>query len=402
MSDTTIRTLMCRDHEVSSFAYDPIARRVVGRPRIIERAYLPLGCLGHDGTFTSPRLAAWLSNRSIPATRPGVSSILQRLNLQTPEELMAAGLGLSLSDQYWLRPEGFTKSWNDVNYFEHPFSPALGEALAPHDPDSGSQALSALEDGILATSTPDSSLNGNLPKRWQVIEGTPQLAKTGKAENLFQEPLNEAIATRLCERILQPGDFVPYELVENGYPHFISRCPCMVDARTELVPAADVIRSRPMPNDRSRYEIFARACEEHGVNGAREALDKMLVIDHIVANFDRHWGNFGILMDSETRTWLRVAPIFDTGEALWCDRPFANDFSPYRLAHPMSFIRAIGDQLKRYVHRAPWLDPAALDGFAEEAVALLARSRVIADIPGRLAGIQAALERNLADVARLA
>ena len=402
MPDTAIRTLMCRDHEVATFAYDPIARRIVGRPRIIERAYLPLGCLGHDGAFTSSRLASWLSNRSIPATRPGVSSVLQRLDLQTPEELMAAGLGLSLSDQYWLRPDGFTKSWSDVNCFEHPFSPALGEALAPHDPDSGSQALGALEDGILATSTPDSSLNGNLPKRWEVIDGTPHLVKTGKAENLFQEPLNETIATRLCERILQPGEYVPYELVENGYPRFISRCPCMVDVRTELVPAADVIRSRLMPNDLSRYELFARACEDHGIGGAREALGKMLVVDHIVANFDRHGGNFGILMDSETRTWLRVAPIFDTGEALWCDRPFANDFSPYRLAHPMPFIRSIGDQLGRYVRRTPWLDSAALDGFAAEAVEVLARNRVIADIPGRLEGIQAALERTVADVARLA
>lgn len=25
-------------------------------------------------------------------------------------------------------------------------------------------------------------------------------------------------------------------------------------------------------------------------------------IDHIVANFDRHWGNFGVLMDTESRT----------------------------------------------------------------------------------------------------
>lgn len=46
------------------------------------------------------------------------------------------GYGLGLSDQYWLKDENDHASWEDVNYFENDFSPALGELMLPHDEDS--------------------------------------------------------------------------------------------------------------------------------------------------------------------------------------------------------------------------------------------------------------------------
>lgn len=400
MRETTVtRTLMCRDHEAATFSYDPVARRVIGRPVVHDPAYLPLGCLDRSGRFAAPRLRSWLANRAVPATRPGLAPVLQRLGLETPEELLAAGLGLSLSDQYWLRPPGVELAWSEVNYFERPFSPALGTALAPHDPDSGSAALQAAErDGIVIASSPDSALNGNLPKRWEARGAERLLVKSGKPENLFQEPLNERIATLLCARIMNAKDYVPYELVENGYPGLLSICPCMVDARTEFVPAADVILSMTVPNDQSRFEALAGACERHGIAEARASLERMFVVDHIMSNFDRHWGNFGILIDAETRAWLRMAPIFDTGESLWCDRPLANDFSPYRMPHPMPFLRSIGEQLTRYAAGLAWLDADAIDGFADEAVGVLEKSHAISSIPGRLKGIHAAIEKNIEEV----
>lgn len=395
------RTLMCRDHEAVRFSYDLALQRVVGRPSIIDESFIPLGCLEPNGAFSSSRLQRWLSNRAVPATRPGLVPVLQRLGMSSPEELLAAGLGLSLSDQYWLMPDDAALQWADVNFFDKPFSPALGEALAPHDPDSGSKALARLDDeGIVTASSPDSALNGNLPKRWEIENGVRVLVKSGKAANLFQEPFNEYIATRLCSRILDASDYVPYELVHNGYPVYVSSCPCMVDERTEFVPAADIILSMQVRNDQSRFEALAERCEANGIADARTSLEHMLAVDHIMANIDRHWGNFGILMDSETRTWLRMVPIFDTGEALWCDRALANDFSPYHMPHPMPFLRDIGDQLERYARDLSWLDVNAVGGFADEAVEILAACRVCADMPGRLDGIHAAIERNIEDVRR--
>ena len=46
----------------------------------------------------------------------------------------------------------------------------------------------------------------------------------------------------------------------------------------------------------------------------------MLLIDFLVMNIDRHLGNFGVIRNVETLKWEKLAPIFDTGEALNCDK----------------------------------------------------------------------------------
>lgn len=238
-SSIITRTLMCRDHEAVRFSYDPEKRIATGKTRTIDAGYLPQGCLDESSSFSSKRLSRWLTNRAVPATRPGIAPVLQRLSLERPEELLVAGLGLSLSDQYWLRPDDSSElSWDAINCFSNDFSPALGKALAPHDPDSDSRALANLEEqGIVVASSPDSALNSNLPKRWELRDSKRFLVKSGKPANLFQEPLNERIATLLCARILPEDDFAPYTLEQNGYPRYISACPCMLTSKRNSFPS---------------------------------------------------------------------------------------------------------------------------------------------------------------------
>lgn len=258
------------------------------------------------------------------------------------------------------------------------------------------------EDGLAVTSSPDAALNGSLPRRWQIApDGTRLLAKSGKAASLLQGPFNEAVATVLCRRILPQGAYVPYELRPNGYPAFLSACPCMVDKGHELVVAGGVVRPhKPVPS-KSRHGNFAEMCEAHGVPDVRPGLSRMLAVDHIVANFDRHWGNFGVIVETDARRWVGLAPIYDTGESLWCDRALANDSRPYaRALYPMPFSADISGRPERYAGNLGWLDPGALDGFADEAVGLLAQNREVAAMPGRLEGIRAALERTVQDVLR--
>ena len=72
------------------------------------------------------------------------------------------------------------------------------------------------------------------------------------------------------------------------------------------------------------------------------------IIITLMANFDRHWGNFGVIVETETRRWVGLAPIYDTGESLWCDRALANDFRPYTKAlYPMPFSTDISSQVER-------------------------------------------------------
>ena len=49
-------------------------------------------------------------------------------------------------------------------------------------------------------------------------------------------------------------------------------------------------------------------------------LDRMIVLDFIIANEDRHFNNFGMLREAETLKWIGFAPIYDSGSSLGYDK----------------------------------------------------------------------------------
>ena len=59
----------------------------------------------------------------------------------------------------------------------------------------------------------------------------------GRSSGRFQEPFNEKIASVLCSRLLDEGDYVAYELEDGGFMKWTSRCKPMTDQVTEFVPA---------------------------------------------------------------------------------------------------------------------------------------------------------------------
>ncbi len=50
-----------------------------------------------------------------------------------------------------------------------------------------------------------------------------------------------------------------------------------------------------------------------------DSLVDMLIFDVIIVNTDRHFGNFGFLVDSATNKIVKTAPIFDNGLSLFHD-----------------------------------------------------------------------------------
>ena len=139
------------------------------------------------------------------------------------------------------------------------------------------------------------------------------------------------------------------------------------------------------PSDLGLYDFYVSACAAHGLN-VREDVEKMLVVDYL---------NFGVLIDSESREWLRAAPVFDTGEALWCDRELAQPFGGYttpRAGMMRPFARRIDDQVERHCRDLSWLDLSKLKGFPEQACDILLGNPFIANEPGRIDKIKAAID----------
>lgn len=73
-------------------------------------------------------------------------------------------------------------------------------------------------------------------------------------------------------------------------------------------------------NSVSVYQHFVKCCKKLGIQGTVPFLDRMIVLDYIIANEDRHFNNFGVLREAETLKWLGFAPIYDSGSSLGYDK----------------------------------------------------------------------------------
>ena len=387
--------LMHKNTPVADLQLDTDTGVIRSVGHVYNALHVPVGIPVKKGVIDRSALNTWWTGRAIPASRDRIRDALRELELASTQLLLDKCLGLSLSDQYWIRPAGSASTWRDVNCFENDFSEELGELLLPHDASSVPSLIEKIRGNAdLLASSPDAALNGNLPKRWTIEGGQRMLVKSGRSSGRFQEPFNEKIASVLCSRLLDEGDYVAYELEDGGFMKWTSRCKPMTDQVTEFVPAWALLCSSKRPSDLGLHDFYVSACAAHGLD-VREDVEKMLVIDYLMANFDRHWNNFGVLIDSESREWLRAAPVCDTGEALWCDRELSQPFDGYttpRAGMMRPFARKIDEQLGRYCRDLSWFDPSGLKGFSEEACDILLGNPFIANERGRIDKIREAID----------
>lgn len=66
--------------------------------------YLPIGTRTKTGIDVKI-LNHWWHGRSIPASRTGIKEALENKGIDSSKELLEKSYGLSLSDQYWIRPD---------------------------------------------------------------------------------------------------------------------------------------------------------------------------------------------------------------------------------------------------------------------------------------------------------
>lgn len=372
-------TLMNRNHEIFDFEYDSEAGVFFETNRIYDMARAPLGLVSPRGSYVSAKaLTYWWNHRAIPQVRDGLSAKLSQLGLESSFQVPFASLGLSLSDQYWIRPLGASLRWEEVNFFDNDFNEAQ------FDVDWLDQ---------VGLDSPDNTSEGRLSKKWVVRNGVRSLIKGGAS--LGQEPYNEVIATRLYSRLLEASEYVPYELGRYG-GEVVSICPTFVSRDEEYIPAYYVRQVERQPNHRNDYQHYLECCAKMGVVDAETSLGKMIVCDDIIGNTDRHWRNFGLIRNVETLE-CRVAPLFDGGTSLWCgsafDRLRMKDFS--FSAKP--FYEDANRQL-RLVNDYSWFDPCALEGFSDE-VAHLLSDNVALEI--RIPYIREAVQHRIDRIVRM-
>ena len=268
--------------------------------------HLPIGVPIKKGIVDRKAFNDWWTDRSIPASRSGIRDALETLDIVSTKMLLVRCYGLSLSDQYWISPEGTNLTWNEINFFENAFSDDIGDVLF------GVKK----KDNAFDFSSPDNTSDGNLKKRWKIIDGKRCLVKGGSTP-FRQQPFNEAIATGIMRRLDIPH--IPYTVIwDQGVPYSV--CEDFITGDTELIPAWRIMQIQKQDNSTSRYQHFINCCEALGIHDIIPYLDQMIVLDYIIANEDRHLNNFGAIRNAETLEWLGMAPIYDSGSCLGYDK----------------------------------------------------------------------------------
>ena len=247
----------------------------------------------------------WFKGRGIPLWRDKLDLLLNRLNISTPSELLDNAFGLSLSDQYWLKPYNLDICYDDINFFDNDFdyTEFMEASLSKN---------SKIITNDKSLRTPNNTTDGMLKKAWIIENGTRYLLKGGYKNELLQ-PFNEVLASEICTRL--GFNHVEYS-IDTYKDIVVSKCPCFINKDTELITCHQIRSDMKRHNDINDYEEYIKVLENHGIKDARIKLENMFILDFLTMNEDRHLNNFGIIRDVNTLKWIDVAPIFDNGQSL--------------------------------------------------------------------------------------
>lgn len=253
-----------------------------------------------DLELTNDGLAKWLKHRTIPKNRAYVHNFLSKcgLNINRPMTIIKVSKGLSLNDCYWVVEEGFEGTYDKYNLYDNRFSQVLALiAFTGY----GSSIRTSL------ASCPEFTTNGMLPKCWRRKDGKILLYKGGTsgASNTGNEPYSEYYAAQVAK-------VLGVNAIEYGLSQWkgelCSTCELFTSKDYSFLPVGRIVTSGGMTAVIEYYEKLG--------NEFVEALNDMLVLDAIIMNTDRHFGNFGFIIDNKTNKIVAPAPLFDHGNAL--------------------------------------------------------------------------------------
>lgn len=344
-------SLMHKNVLVADLDLDNETGHILKIIKIFNVQHFPVGIVDKNGIADRVALNDWWVDRSIPASRSGVKKALEVLNISNPKILLTKCFGLSLSDQYWIKPQIEDISWENVNFFDNEFSEDIGDVLW------GKQ----LNKDDVNYHSPDNTSDGCLKKRWKIVNGKRCLLKSGSTP-FMQQPFNEVIASIIMDRLNIPH--VSYSVIfdENGQPYSI--CEDFITGNTELVSAWRIMQANKKRSDVSVYQHYINCCELYGINNIVHAIDQMIVVDYIIANEDRHQNNFGLVRDANTLDWLYPAPIYDSGSSLGYDK-LTNQILSGKTIECKPFKKTHEEQLN-LVTSFDWINFDALKGLDKD------------------------------------
>jgi hypothetical protein len=347
-----IYTFMHKETPIAELSIDAESATIMKVLEIANLEHLPIGIRVNNGKPAITSLNNWWKSRAIPQSRPGLREALEELEVDHSAFMILKCYGLSLSDTYWMKPRSKTLKWKDVNFYDNDFSEDVGKALFGKVIDTDNPNLQS----------PDNTTDGVYKKRWIIGSNGERILSKGGRPILYQEPLNEVIASEIMQRLGILHAHYTLAFDEEDKP--LSQCECFVNGNEDIVSAYNIDKKLKRRGSDSYYNHYVNCCKEYGIDVVDE-LNRMIVIDFIMANTDRHWTNFACLRDSDTLKFTKPTPIYDTGASFWHESPDRDihSLSDYKT---MTFNKSGSSQIK-LITDLSWYDPEVLKGIDDYA-----------------------------------
>lgn len=311
-------TFFNKNIKLFDFNYNENNKTIDKIIEIINSEYLPLKLSNYtDKKDLLDKFYNWLNNRYSKNSlwykkvkwKYGESNVYR--------EFIIKSYGLSLADQYWLKPSFGKEKWEDINFFQNSFQ---YQPFLIND-------LERIYDykNVDVLYSPNITTGGELDKAWAIEEdGTRVLYKSSNTF-LGLEPINEYIASIICNILDLPHTNSEIKILSNlDKKLMVSACPTFILPDTELIHAEDLINPSLSPNE--AFNSYINTLSNLGVKNAKEKIQKMIFLDCILSNQDRHKQNFGVIRNVNTLKIIDIAPIYDTGRSMATNYPSLDQY----------------------------------------------------------------------------
>ncbi|MCR4673201.1 MAG: hypothetical protein K5637_08255 [Lachnospiraceae bacterium] len=243
----------------------------------------------------------WCSSRILTMDRKYAKEILNSLGKKQAvtdrdrAEIAISYHALSLTDVYWVKQQYEKVSFKDINLFEHSLSDSFvdvslqGKSLTIQNAELVDQLDAA---GDIAT-------QGVAPKAWIRRNNTFYLLKDGEKRDVESELLASRIMD--CFKV----DHVRYS--REKYQNIEVSSSKIITSLSRSIVAIEFVQIYALNHDLDFHKMITAMDPD--------AYYSMNIIDYLVGNTDRHWGNWGVWVDNDTNKIIGLHPLMDFNKA---------------------------------------------------------------------------------------
>ena len=234
----------------------------------------------------------WLASRAIDHRRPNSRLLKKALRLVEKDDISSVihVNGAKITDNYWIRELGSELTYSDVKFSDDYFS----NLALKGNYDSFNKAANSKR-----SKTPELTNVGSFEKCWKLRDGKWWMYKKASHDEMFSElfvyELGCALGMNMA--VYQRGDAC------------IKSLDFTEAASVNFEPASTFM------GDNEDYFDVVKALEKICPKAIPDYI-RMIFMDTICANPDRHTNNFGLLRDIKTGDLIGFAPNYDNNMAL--------------------------------------------------------------------------------------